>query len=285
MSARFFLRGLKEKCAFLEEDVRLRKLATDDELDAYRPGGAENLNTDLGAWVFWYATLVRFNGRREYTEARTEAATANAQGTILDALMDRPKSVELQAIDGAAPRTVAAYPKSFEALSFIDSRDRNIVWLNSMSRKLLERDLSVTADALSKVDREVLYQYGLLIWSVTHAGAGLPFPAEDPPATLPDWIRELSSVDIIRIHGAYVEANILRIHSLYFLLEIRTGSTEPDNRLSWATFFSSRAVDTGIEPRALMRDRSLASQIAAALVAADERTRALEEAKKGKEAA
>lgn len=278
-STRGFLPDLKERCAFVEEAVRYKELASDAELKAYKPGGEENPDRSQRAWVFWFANLVRFNAREELKEARREIASEGAERIILEALMDAPVYVDLQPIGDEEPRRIAAHPKSYEALVFIDRRDRNISWLNEQARKLLLLPPPTSSEALATVDRETLHQYGLIVFAVTHAGAGVPFPADDPPKVLPDWIRELSTVDVIRIHSAYLQVNVLRLHALYALLEMKIGEAEP-NRLTWATFFSTRAEETGVPPQSLMRDRSVGSQIAAALIAAEARNRALAESKK-----
>ncbi len=277
-SRRGFLPSLKERCALIDETVRYKKLATDDELAAYKPGGEENQAKDLGAWVFYFANLVRFLGREEMKEVRRDIAGDGAQRTVLDALRDAPVYLELQPIGEAEPRKLAAYPKSFESLLEIDLHDQAINWLNEQSQKLRGLPIPVSAEALAAVDREILHQYQLIVFSATHPGAGLPFPADDPPKVLPEWIRELNPVDVFRIHRAFITCNVIRLQSLYMLLELKIGETQPD-RLSWATFFSTRAEESGIEPQTLMRDRSLGSQIATALIAAEARERALAESK------
>jgi hypothetical protein len=283
-SHRAFLRDLKAKCEYIESEIRFKELATNEELDSYRPGGDENPDRDQGAWVFWYATLIRYVGRLELKESQRERATEGGERTILDALTDKPVTVELQPIGDEPSRRVSVYPKSFEALAFVDSRERNIRWLSEQNQKLLPLPANLTVETITAVDRETIHQYGLIVHAVTHAGAGLPFPAEDPPAALPAWITDLSPINIIDIHNAHIECNVFRIHALYLLLEITTGETQPARRLSWATFFSARAEEIGIETRSLMRDRSLTSQIASALIAAEARKRLLDESKKGEAA-
>jgi hypothetical protein len=278
---RRYLPELKERTAFLEESVRLEKLATDEEIAAYKPGGEENPAKDLGGWVFWFAQLVRFCGRKELKEAQASIASKGAERTVLDALRDAPEYVELQPVADGPPRRMAAHPKGFEALDFLDRHDQVIAWLNQQRAKLLLLPAPISAEPLAAVSRETLFQYGLIAFAVTHAGAGLPFPAGDPPAELPESIRELSPIDLIQLHGAFIRANVIRLHALYALLEMQLGETS-NERLSWATFFSTRAEETGEPAQMLMRDRSLASQIAAALIAAEARKRALEEAKKEK---
>lgn len=272
------IRELKEKCAFIRENLLYKKVVTEEDVAAYWPGGEENHGTDLQGWIFCYANYVRFCDRLDSGYAGNTSAADEADRAILEALSDQPVTVELPPLNGdAEPRRVSVYPKSFVALDWLDKRDRHIAWLVEQRKKLLALPSAVSADALEAVGVETSYQYGLIISAVVHPGPELPFDPENLPRETPAWISKLSPVAILRIYEAFVQGNIVRLHSLYVLLKEKDETNH--ERPSWRTFFATRSEDSSIPTAVLMRNRSLQGQIATAIVAAEARERAVEEAK------
>ena len=51
--------AMRRRCATLREAVLSDSLATADELDTLAPGGPENPFTGRGAWLSYYAQLIR----------------------------------------------------------------------------------------------------------------------------------------------------------------------------------------------------------------------------------
>ena len=167
---------------------------------------------------------------------------------------------------------MSVYPKSFDALDFIAQRDRCIQWLVEQREKIATRAIALTPGLLDAVGSEISYQHGLIAWAATHAGAGLPFPDREPPALLPAAIEDLGPNDYLVIYQAFVKVNASRLYTLKLMLDARLSDSQT-KAPSWLTFFASRADESHGNATAemLMRDRSLGSQIATALLAAETR--------------
>ena len=248
---------LQQKCATLEEKVRARRLASDDELAEYRPA---RKSAPLWDWIWWYAQLVRFCGRLE----QHESAGGEADALIVAALRAEPKTVGL---DGG--RSLQVYPKSFDALLNIHARDQLLLW--STTRYAALRDNKNSADALQFLERmaaEIAYQYQLLAWAATTEGPGLPFAAEsDERPTVPAAIAALEPWDILRVQQAFVEVNVARLNALDKLIEPPKGD-EKGGRPSWSVFLGSLAMKWQVDPKKLMRDHALVQLLAVVKLAA-----------------
>lgn len=259
------------------DTLRHRALATEDELNGYWPGGAENPDLTIKGWVFCFANYTRFAGRIEKPSANSDAAEAD----VLAALRDSPERVTLS--DG---KDQYAHPKSFEALDWIAQRDRRITWLVEQREKVASRAIAKTPGLLDAVGNELTFQTGLMVWVATHEGCGLPFPSRVVPEELPEWIEEINPLDSLRIRQAFMQVNAVRLHALQLQLAARLTAKEKATQQPalWTTFFATRAEETGIGSDVLMRDRSLGSQLAAALVTSDSR-RAMSDAASADQAA
>ncbi|MBA3340613.1 MAG: hypothetical protein H0W30_01255 [Gemmatimonadaceae bacterium] len=269
---------VKAECHSLRGYLEGKALATEQELADEWPDGVQNSGKSPWNWVRCYAMYIQFLGRMDDKGSRHGAQSDAAERAILEALSDRPVPIELEALGDAEPLTVSAYPKSFISLDFLDKRDRHIAWLTEQRVKLLALPSTESADALEAVARETSYQYGLVTWAVTHPAPGLPFDPENLPREVPGWIAGITSVDVIRIHDGFIRANLLRLHSLYALLKVETAAASYE-RPAWTSFFATQSEDSKVPTDLLMRDRSLASQVATAMIAADARKRALEESR------
>jgi hypothetical protein len=251
-------RDLQAKCAVLEEKVRARRLATDDELAEYRP---ERKSAPLWDWIWWYAQLVRFCGRLEVHEH----AGAEADALIIAALRAEPKTVQLD-----PERSLQVFPKSFDALLNIHARDQLLLWLTTRYAAL--HDNANGADAMQFLERvagEMAYQHQLLAWTVTTPGPGLPFAPEEensrpaPPAE----IRALEPWEILRLHQAFLEVNVMRLNALDKLIDPPKGD-EKGGRPSWSVFMGSLSLKMQTDPKKLMRDYALVQLLAVVKLAA-----------------
>jgi hypothetical protein len=247
---------LQQKCATLEEKVRARRLATDDELAEYRPA---RRSAPLWDWIWWYAQLVRFCGRLEVHES----AGAEADALIVAALRAEPKAVAL------GERSLQVHPKSFDALLNIHARDQLLIWLTTRYAAL--RDNANGADAMQFLERtaaEIAYQNQLLAWSVTTPGPGLPFvPEADDRPQPPDEIKTLEPWDILRLHQAFVEVNVARLNALDKLIDPPKGD-DKGGRPSWSVFIGSLSMKWQVDPKKLMRDQALVQLLAVVKLAA-----------------
>ena len=270
--------NLESKCTLLREELVFRKLATDAEIAALWPGGesnkgSEGADSELSCWIYAFANLLllRKTSKEEAAGAATRARD-EAEEEVLKALDDSPEIVTLPVRDGDQYLTVAVYPKSYVTLDFMASHDARIEWLVGRREKVRGSAMAIAPDLLDRAGQEIAFQYGLLCWVATHEGPGLPFPPRETPDELPQWVSALSPKDLHAIHSAFVKVNLIRLHLLYSLL----GHIADDGnaaRPSWTTFFALRSEDTGVPASVLMRDRSLGSQIAQALIVAEQRLR------------
>lgn len=255
-------REIEERCCVMRDTLRARAAANPEELEAYWPGGAENRGDGVRAWIFCNANYTRFCDRLSGVK---EERARGAEADVVAALRDAPEYAEL---DG---ESVLVYPKSFDALDFIAQRDRRIQWLVEQREKIASRAIALTPGLLDAIGNEIVFQYGLIIWASTHEGAKLPFDSRNAPDTLPDWITALSPTDYLMIYQAFVKVNTERIFVLKLMLDARLSEKQSkvSKAPSWLTFWASRAEDAGVGADVLMRDRSLPSQIAQALLAAE----------------
>jgi hypothetical protein len=254
---------LQQRCDTISGHLRSRQLATDDEIKACfdQPGDDEI------ALVFAYGDLRALHAERERPAGHRRT---DEEAEILAALSDKP---EVVSIGHGKPCSV--YPKSFDALQTLARIGQRIDYLLGKTREMLEAGIAVSDDLYERVDREVLHLYRALTVGVTHDGPTLPFDSLES-IEFPTWVIVLSPLDIRTIHAAFVRVNAARLAVLTHLLSIETGADKGPGH-SWATFFSLRSDDSHIPSPTLMRDHSLPSQMAAALIATSTRMKAMKE--------
>jgi len=190
----------KEKCAHLREHLLRAKVVTEADLAPWMPGGAENPHAGRGAWIWYYAQLIRFTDRVGKKEESTAAELAEARREALRGLREAPATVELVAVDEAgAPRTVAVHPKGFNALCVVDEIDLGIRWLINLAEQL-----EGVAGAEAVLRRQELMRaatelHQVCAWIACHPGPGLPFdPTAPHPAVPSDPYGDLDAFDL---HG------------------------------------------------------------------------------------
>lgn len=252
----------------MADTLRFRELASVDELASYWPGGSENQDETIEGWIYCYASYTRFCDRIPEPGA---SVSPDAQDAVIAALRDEPEAVEL-----STGETRFAYPKSFDALDFIAQRDRRITWLAKQREKIAEQALAKEPGLLDAIGNEITFQFGLIVWAATHEGPSLPFSSRVPPEDVPEWVEQLGPNDLTKIHGAFSRVNAVRLWSLHQQLGQRAGR-DGDKAASWQTFFATRSEDSHVPADVLMRDRSLPSQLASALLTADARSIAADE--------
>lgn len=271
---RGLVRELEERCRLIADTLRFRAstgnaVVTELDLASYWPGGEENKESDVRAWIFCYANYVRFNAQ---AEDRFAAATPS-DDDVIKALADEPQSVTLQ-----SGTTLKVYPKSFTALQRLDRWDARIAWLVRRRDVLASRDSADDIELLERLDEEISLQYGLLVAAATH-----------PAPTLPDetellelakrTIAMISPVDLVILRRAHITVNALRLQMLKHHLKA-AGGDPPEGHQSWQTFFVMREDDSHTPATVLMNDRSLTSQLASTVLAADIKRAAMDEAKR-----
>jgi hypothetical protein len=257
--------GIEARCTDLKATLVAEGIASEVEVAAYWPGGKENTETDAhGRWIYCYANYIGFLHR--LAPELNERAQAAGEAALLEALRGAPVSVELvQRNTDGSPQSRHVYPKSYEALEFLDALD------GAIGRLAAAEDLVQhlhPGEALPLLDR-VAEARSLLqrqcVWAVTSEGARLPFAAFGAPPEPPDWTRDLDVVDILRIQQAFKALHRDRLAALAALM----GRGGRGRRASWPTLAATAAGKLGVSAQTLLRDWSLESWIAQLQLAAE----------------
>jgi hypothetical protein len=271
--------GLKDRCRRLRDACTGQQVATDEELTAYWPGGSENPETGLGAWIYCYANLVRFLGRGEHLGPAPNADTAALHRAALEALRGTPVRVELvhRGEDGQAVE-VFVHPKSFDALVFCEELDANLRWMRDRVLWLREREDAESLQATTALWREITEHHHVLCALVCHPGPGAPWPLTTMPAreVLPAWVLTLDPFDVVAIVAAHLEVNG---HRLRQVCQLVSPAPEDGRPPAWSTLALAGATATGAPVESLFRDRSLVSWVAELMLRTEEQRKAAAAAK------
>lgn len=251
---------LKDRCRRVRNGVRVRNLATEEELQALYPGDDASYN----AHIHYYAGLWRIYEREKYVTHGSEYATRH----LLKALDSEPQAVELVSGD-----TVQAYPKSYDALLWFRDEYFWLNWHNVRHEAIYEQ--ADQYEALKEADQEplrgverpvsateeILIEIGRrsarILWAACHEGPALPWPyCERAPEEAPGEWRDLHPIDVRRIETAFYEVNVGRLSFLPKPKDRRGQGIAPE------VFFAMRAKQTGLPVSELRRGRALAQDIA-----------------------
>jgi len=249
-------KGLINDCDRLRSHIESRGWASADELDGYYPEGGKSASKDK--WWLYRGQLMRFMGRAEWHQSRRD----DAEEEVLKALRDEPRSIVLA--DG---EEVEVHPKSFEALLWFRDKDFTVEFLAVRMEALRQaiEEGTLTPEQcpqprklLADGEEELGYQFACLCYAACTPGPSVDRKAvEDPPQTF----RELHSLDVIRILGAFQEVNAKRLTPIPLILG--PSKSDPTNKTpGWNVFFATTAKYYKVDVRDLMRDRSLVSLLA-----------------------
>lgn len=255
-----------DRCGRLESHVRSRDLATDDELEEYRPAEEEDDATKTQWWLY-LCQLHRFLGREHWMPKKSD----EAESEVLKALKEEPEPVHLLATSRPGEVTedgrVLVYPKGLDALMWLSTRDTAVEWL-AQRKKIIEQmceDESILQvgmdnpwETVERISDEISYQLACMAYAVTREGAHFDGEdVEDPPE---EWLN-IDPVDIMRIHRKHVEVNAERLSMLPYLTGPGNADDDSD-RASWSVFISTAARQQGRPAKEVARDQSLASLLA-----------------------
>jgi hypothetical protein len=260
------VRGLKERCTRLKASLLKSRSATEQEVAAYWPGGAENTETGLGAWVLCYGQLMRFWGRTDPDRhsARLDAALARQLGR---------EPVQVRCESG---RLLTIHPKSYHALRWLEALDR-VTLLTQTSREwALDSDDAKAAAMLAPVAESLAVR--LWVWALTTDGPGVPFPDTGEAPDPPEWIASLTIHDLLAIAQAHFRVNM---EDLAVIAKAFPAEPDAPSRLSLTGFLGVAAEDAGVPASELMRRWTLGELFAQKITAA-ERAREVREASEAK---
>lgn len=231
---------LRARCERARESLQVRGLATPEEIAGYWPGGEENEATGLGGWVMCFANYLRLLDRIS-PQARADRA-AEAERIQLAALQRQPQRVELVSRTAEdQPRYLNVYPKAAHALWHLAGRDRVLAQCAGMVERLKLLPDSETVALFPELFREIDYQQRVVVWILTTAGPGLPFPEEEPHPVPPAYVAELDAYDLVRLLRAHHQVNAGRLAVLQDVGGLSDGVRRP----SWEV--SSLAAQAAVE--------------------------------------
>jgi hypothetical protein len=234
--------------------VALAAPVTEQELADYWPGGSENPDSDLGAWLYCWARLHAFLERTRQTET-SEEDQIEAERAALKAFRDEPVIVELVRPVPPIGQYLAVHPKSFDSLTLLESIEHDIRALIEQIEWLERRWESQALDKLPEFLQALTTAELCAVWVCCHEGPGTPFGWSEVPE-LPAWLRRLDPLDIPNIMQAHHEVDRKRIELIASGLRKRGGESQ---RFSWATLGIQAASSTGTPIGHLYKGRSLGS--------------------------
>lgn len=250
---------IQARCALLEPSVRAVAGVSVAEIEAVRPGGAENPDTSVMGWLHFLCNLHRMHER-----GTAGTASARWQRNELDdvraAMHAEPAPLTL-----TVPGAWAVYPKGEHALHRCAVIDVCLVFV--AERRLALQRAPKTAAAIETLRALVELQArleGELAWIVTTPGAAVPWPdgAGHEPA-LPEWTRALDVLDHIAIRRAHLEVNLSRINAI---AERTRGMAKGGEALPLPVFMGMMAGDMGVQPRRFAREWSMGEVFVQALL-------------------
>ncbi len=182
-------RDLKARCRRLRDQLSIAAtdVITPEELAAYWPGGGENAQEGIGAWIFCYAQMVRLAERmREPTPAQRPGTLYRSQVALTDATLDRAETVPLE-----AGEIVAVHPLSYEALELCATLNQVILFATEVAGQFAHQESAASEElrAFQPLVRSTAVR--LWAWVIT-AGPALPFPVSADWPEPPEWTAAIT---------------------------------------------------------------------------------------------
>jgi hypothetical protein len=263
---------LRAECAPLERAVLTERLAEREALARHRPGGAQNPARDARAWLAYYRYLHRCHARGAAGGGGAPALSREqADAVALDALRAQPIPVRrMNALPDDPPLYV--YPKSLDALLHVHALDRQLGYMTEQHARvtaaLEQQHRAELAELLPRLADAISYAYQLLAWIVTTPGPGMPYGPDDDRPMPPESIRALEPWDVVRICAAH-QRHLAQLHAVSVLLDAKRPTEAGARRPSWSAFAAELAAESGTSVETIMKFRSLASELARAMLHAD----------------
>lgn len=246
-----------------------------EKAELHAPGATENPDTSVRGWLRYNQQLHRMHA--VLVGHGDEGATARrerVQEALTAALSEEPSAVTCS--DGVV-RFV--HPKSFHALAWLDSLDRQ--YLANAQAAAGVADLETADEYRTHALAPLLTSLAvrLWLWILTSKGAGLPFDesmdGDRLAAKAPKWTLTVTPEDLLRFWQAHVAIHQER---LAIISRAFPSDGKSQSRLPLAGFIGALAHENGQDARLLMRTHSLgklfATSVSAAETARDARRRA-----------
>ncbi len=249
--------ALEAECRLLEGAVAANGLATPDELQEHRPGGANNPDSGVRGWLKFFGYLNRLHVRAS-ADPTTAKDDPDAVAAATATLSNEPHPVErfLPDEDGK-PVFLYVYPKSAQCFFLLSGIEFRLAWL---ATKLESSKGRATADDIELIERcheELRHQYELAAWLLTTPGVKPPWDPKvefnpQPPAELAEW----DVLDLYRVLHAHALVHVARLEAMRRLLT-PVATSGGGERPSLSLFMESASAALEIELPRLLNDWSL----------------------------
>ncbi|MBK6455370.1 MAG: hypothetical protein IPF87_04745 [Gemmatimonadetes bacterium] len=255
-------RDLKARCRRLRDQLSIAAtdVITPEELAAYWPGGGENAQEGIGAWIFCYAQMVRLADRmREPTPAQRQGTLYRSEVALTDATLDRAETVPLE-----AGEIVAVHPLSYEALELCATLNQVILFATEVAGQFAHQESAASEElrAFQPLVRSTAVR--LWAWVIT-AGPALPFPVSADWPEPPEWTAAITPLDLLALAGAHRRVNSERTA---LVAQLMPDDHTTSQRLSLSAFVGAYAHEHGGDAAAYMRRFALGKLFAQAVSAA-----------------
>jgi hypothetical protein len=258
---------LTQRCRSLRAVLGEDGAATDQQLRDYWPGGKENQYTGKGAWIYCFAMYAAFNWSA--AQRGGEASSAAVDTAIANRSTASPEPVRL-----TSGRTAAVYPKSYHALRYLDFLDAGHRKAGQLAAAAY--DLG-SAEALKVMQTYPLVEslaVRLWAWVLTTEGPGLPFKEDASNIELPEWLGELTAIDVVRLYQAHRKVN----HDDIALISETFPGDPMKSRLPLSGFLNTYAHEAGHRPLDVFKQFSVGEIFADAVSSAQAAREARENA-------
>lgn len=273
---------LKEKCSIFRAQVIQGKVATDTEIDAYKPGGERNNTRGALGLLMYYTQLVRWDEVARVRVTKGPEFGAELERAMLKILRRKPETIELiRAIppdpneEGAQAIThLNIYPKSLDALLELDYWDYEMNVLGPAAHWLRTSSASEDMRLYQDTSRRIHYVQQVMVWILTtgrtiggvHYTAACPYTSDEAVKPLPPaYLKDLDGFDLPRVLRAHLLVNAHRLQQVHEMTRLTFGALSlPRDRATWSMFYADRATNVH-EDVSIVADRwDLASFVATA---------------------
>lgn len=261
MTQRWLLPMLAGKCEPLRAEIAARDAVVSLEAESYRPGGIKNRDLTAHGQAVYYVML-------RYSLAHLDApVNPKARGEeesairLLAALRDEPATIESTGL-------IKVYPKSIQALSFLQPLFERLLSLRTEQRRYTEED---RLDLLPGLVTDFQSLFEIIGWCATYPLASLPFSHPSAVPKPPPYVGYLGAERLERIAAALYhlhEDRIAFLHSIMAVEHFQTAAATiaPDGG-QYSQLIAQLSEQLELPSETLSRDRSLPSLLGLAVVA------------------
>jgi hypothetical protein len=263
------LQQIRSTADVLERQVLATRRLTEEKVEARRPGGAKFPEDTAASWLAYAIWLGEQLGG-----ATTDSTQRPLAQVMHEALADTPIVLDL-----SGGERVAVHPKSLDALLMLEALDAGIEQLLKDMAVVLAVETSELSEddaiawnkqrAAAQLSAAMLKRKSLqlFVWILIHEGPGLPFSETDADPDAPPVVKTLTGDDLAAIVTAHLMVNRRDIDFLAAAFPAdRDGER---SRLPLSGWLGASASEAGAASRQLMRERTLRSEIAKGVAAAE----------------